>query len=370
MSKKQNSLVIFMPSIEGGGVEKNLFIISNYLSKSLNNKIFIITCSKEFRNKFDKKIKIISPKIYFKTDIRKLKYFFCLLELIKFLIFIPNCLIFSFQANIYATIISKIFNNKIIIRSNSAPSGWSKNIFKQFIFKKMFKKADKIIVNSLEFQKEFKKKFNLSSKCIYNPLNKSEILKLSNKKKKLNHFDKNKKSLKIINIGRITSQKNQMMLLRSIDLLKKEIKIKLLIVGRGDLKNELLKFIKQKNLENIVKIINFQKNPFPYIRKSDLFVLTSNFEGLPNVLLEASALKKFIISTNCPTGPKEILENGKFGILVKVGDADELSNKIKYFYKNKKKLRKKIDQNYRSLERFDYVSRLKEYKNEITKLLN
>ena len=101
------------------------------------------------------------------------------------------------------------------------------------------------------------------------------------------------------------------------------------------LRNNLELFIKRNNLNKIVKIINFKKNPFPYLKKSDLFVLTSNFEGLPNVLLEAATLKKFIISTDCPTGPKEIVDNGKNGILVKMNDYKNLSEKINFFIKIK-----------------------------------
>jgi glycosyltransferase involved in cell wall biosynthesis len=70
-------------------------------------------------------------------------------------------------------------------------------------------------------------------------------------------------------------------------------------------------------MNKIVKILNFKKNPFPYLKKADLFLLTSKFEGLPNVLLEAATLKKNIISTDCPTGPREILNNGKYGFYVK-----------------------------------------------------
>ena len=86
---------------------------------------------------------------------------------------------FSFQANIYAILICKIFFVKIITRSNSAPFGWSNNIIKRKIFKIILKFADKIMVNSLEFKKDLNSEFSVESTCIYNPLNKKEILKKS-----------------------------------------------------------------------------------------------------------------------------------------------------------------------------------------------
>ena len=79
----------------------------------------------------------------------------------------------------------------VIVRSNSAPEGWSQNLFKFLCFKYIFKLADEIIVNSQDFKKKFKKKFNLVSLCIYNPLNKKEIIKKSKIKSKLK-FDKKK----------------------------------------------------------------------------------------------------------------------------------------------------------------------------------
>ena len=85
-----------------------------------------------------------------------------------------------------------------------------------------------------------------------------------------------------------------------------------------------------------VKFINFKKNPYPYIKQADLFILTSKYEGLLNVLLEAITLKKFIISSNCPTGPREILLNGKGGSLFPIGDAKNLARKLCYITQIKK----------------------------------
>jgi glycosyltransferase involved in cell wall biosynthesis len=90
-------------------------------------------------------------------------------------------------------------------------------------------------------------------------------------------------------------------------------------------------------------------------------VLSSRFEGLPNVLLEAITLKKFVISSDCPTGPNEILNYGKGGLLFKTGNENDLANKIIYYYTNKKLLNKKINFAYKNLNRFDYVQNLKKY---------
>ena len=199
--------------------------------------------------------------------------------------------------------------------------------------------ADEVIVNSEDFKKEMEKKFKIKINCIYNPLNINEIKKKSYLILKDKFFKKS--HLKLINIGRLTEQKDHLTILKAINKLKNKMNIQLIIIGRGKEKTNLLRYININNLSKITKIIEPNKNVYSYLRSSDLFILSSKYEGLPNVLLEAAALKKFIISTNCPTGPREILNNGKNGLFFKIGDFEDLSKKILFYYKNKNKLKKK-----------------------------
>jgi glycosyltransferase involved in cell wall biosynthesis len=363
---KQKKLIIFMPSIEDGGAEKNLFIISNYLKDKIKD-ISLITVSKKFKNRFSKKIKIISPRSNFWDTLSRRKKFIIGLYLLTLQIMKnKNLLVFCFQANIYCTILCKLLGVKIIVRSNSAPDGWSQSIYKFFCYKYIFKLADKVIVNSLDFKKKFKVKFNINAVCIYNPLNKKEIIEKSKYKNQIK-FDK--KKLNLINVGRYTDQKDQMTLLKAVNRIKDKIKFNLLIVGKGLEKENLINYIRRNNLIKKVQLKNFQNNPFNLIKSSDVFVLTSKYEGLPNVLLESQVLKKFIISTNCPTGPREILLNGKAGFLFNVGDYKKLSKLILNYSKNKKILSKKILIGYKSLNRFDYKYNLENYFKIVSSLI-
>ncbi len=368
MEKSQKRLIMFMPSMEGGGVEKNIILISNYLSKYIQN-VTLITFDNKFNKNFNKRIKIISSNLNYKKKYSKYyKYFICILILIKELLKFKNTSVLSFQANIYCIILSKILKFNIIARSNSSPTGWTKNKLKNLIFKFFFKFADEIVVNSKDFQKEFKKKFNIKTKLIYNPLNKEEIIKKS--KIKLNFdFFKSKKFLKIINIARFTDQKDHLTLLKSFKILNKKINSKLLIIGYGVNKSKIKDFIIENKLNKFVKIINFKSNPYNYINKADLFVLTSKYEGLPNVLLEAQTLKKYVISSNCPTGPKEILINGKIGSLFRIGDYKNLSNLIIKYGKKKSRFTGKINLAYKKLDRFDFKKNCNKYLNLINKHL-
>ncbi|WP_075483937.1 glycosyltransferase [Candidatus Pelagibacter communis] len=357
-----NRIIIFIPSIEVGGVEKNLFIISNYLKKKGLN-VEILTCNYEKKKFFAKNIKILGSKsIFFQKRSRKIKYFISLIYLIFELLFDKKkTLVFAFQANMYSVIICKLLNKKIIIRSNSSPSGWSKNVIKKKIYGFLMRLADDVMVNSIDFKKEIKRKFSTNSECIYNPLDKS-ILKINNKKK---IFDAS--SLKILNIGRLTDQKDHLTLLKAAKLIDKKLRPEIIIIGRGVNYNFLDEYIKKNNLGDFVKLHGFHQNAFKFIKDTNILVLTSKFEGLPNVLIEGQLFKKYIISTNCPTGPKEILMNGKCGDLINIGDYKKLAELINTFYKRKKIIHKKINKGTDNIDRFDYKRNCEKYYNFISR---
>ena len=348
----QKKIILFMPSIEFGGVEKNLYLLSKFLSKKL--KIAIITADNLSKKKFSKDIEYISPKRNFFYKKKKyLKYMVCVILLIKQILSVKNIAVFSFQANIYAIIVCKIFNIKIITRSNTSPTGWSDNFLKIYIFKKVLRLSNLVIVNSAEFKKEMNKKFNIKSKLILNPLNKKEIIKNSKFKLRKEIFFK-KDYLNIINVSRLTDQKDHITLLKAINIIKDKIKFKLLIVGDGANKSKIIDFIYLNKLHKNVKLKKYQANPYPLIKKSDLLILSSKYEGLPNILLEGITLKKFIISSNCNTGPKEILDNGRYGLIFNVGNEKELASKILMYYHNPNKYDKMKLAAYKSLNKYDF----------------
>ena len=357
----KSKIILFMPCVDLGGVEKNFFLISNFLAKNKNN-VIVISISKNIKKHLDKNIKLISLNLNIWDKLsRRLKFLLGLFLLVKEISKNKDSLVVSFQANIYCGLLSKIFGFNLIIRSNSSPEGWSKNFIKTFIYKVGLNAAKEVIVNSKEFKNIIKKKFNVNAVKIYNPLNKEEIIKLSKKKIKFSFFEKD--HLNLINIGRLEDQKDHITLLNAVKLIKNKIKVKLLIIGNGNKQSKLHRYIEDNKLNSNVKILNNINNPFPYLLRSDLFILSSLFEGLPNVLLEAITLNKFVISTNCSTGPSEILDNGKGGILVPIKNSKKMADNIVYYYKNKKKLKKKLIFAKKNLGRFNFKNNLNSYLN-------
>ena len=367
--KNKKNLVIFSPSIDQGGVEKNLFLITEFLGKRLPN-LSLITSNFKDKKRFSKKIKIFTPpKNYLNFKNRLLRNIICTIILLKLILTKKNFSLLSFNANIFATIIAKIFSINIIVRINTSHKKWATNFFKRSIFKFFLKYPDEVIVNSHELKKEVDKEFKIKSICIYNPLNKSEILRSIKTEK--NIFGVDKKTLKILFIGRLVDQKDPFTFLKAIKDIPKNIKYKSFIVGSGYLKESILKFIRENNLSDKLIQVDYTRKAMQYLNQCDLFILTSKFEGLPNVLLEAQFLKKFIISTNCPTGPKEILLNGKAGDLINSNNPKVLTNKIINFHKNKKKSlnKKKILLGYDKLQRFDFNANCKKYLNLIKTII-
>ena len=348
-------LIIFIPSVEGGGVEKNLFYITKYIQSKFKN-VYLITANKFKQNLFGKNVKLITPNTnYFNNKNRFVKSIVCTYLLIKNFKK-KNALILSLQSNFFSIISSKAINAKIIIRLNTSPEKYISNIYKKIIFKLLYSLTDEIIVNSYDFKKNLYNNFYLNSKVILNPIK-------TNKTRKKIDFFKNFKGLKIISIGRLTNQKNQIILLKALYLLKNKfrVKFKLYLIGRGYNYNFLQNYIFQNKLQKDIKLAGYKKNASDYIKSSDLFILASKYEGLPNTLIEAQVAGVPIISSNCPSGPKEILMNGRLGDLFRSGDYKDMCKKIYNYYKNRKLLKKKSILAKKYLHRFDYKNNLNKY---------
>lgn len=162
---------------------------------------------------------------------------------------------------------------------------------------------------------------------IFNPIS---PLKKPNSKKinKVKEFWNGSSEKRIISVGSLKKQKNHSFLIDAFAYVNVAIPSKLMIIGDGEEKKTLEKKVKNLNLENQVIFAGFQKDIDPFYQTADLFVLSSDYEGFGNVLLEALLHGLNIVSTNCNSGPAEILSNGQFGKLVPVNDIQALSYEI------------------------------------------
>ena len=229
------------------------------------------------------------------------------------------------------------------------------------------KKYDTIVTICDEMKEETKRIYPfLTDKIIriYNPFNFERIIKLSMDEKDLTEQQKElMKEKYIVAVSRLDMvQKDYGTLIKAFKLLKERgVKEKLYIVGDGPGRDEIQSLINKNNLFEEVKLIGQTKNPYIWMKNSELFVHSSNYEGLPTVLIEALILNKVVVSSDCPTGPKEILKNGECGFLYEIGDYKKLEEQL-YRVLNDKLLSDELKKiSVKRIEEFKIEPIMKEY---------
>ena len=365
---KKINLIFFHPHSGFGGADRSIARVINNLDQRIFNFHFI-SISKP-------NIKFFLKRKVFFHRIKTSRTLFSIFKIRKILENINNYkkknIFISNQnfANILSFLILFNFKNikHILIERNSLDElSFSKNIY-EFIKKKiikycvkiLYKYSDLVICISKKLSQEIKEYTGAKTKVIYNPALDNSIFKKNLKYSKI----KSNKNI-IVNVERLEMQKDQITLLRAFKNIQDKKNFKLMIIGYGSCYVALKNFIQQNRLQKNVKIIRKIKNAHSYLKKAKLFVLCSKYEGFGNVLIEAGINKIPIISSNCKHGPTEILENGKYGDLFKVGDHGELTRKIKNFINNPQKLIKKSNKFYKSLKRFNTKKIIIEYKKSL-----
>ena len=161
-------------------------------------------------------------------------------------------------------------------------------------------------------------------KVVYNPLDIDRAQVLS-RLEQTRLFSDGKGHKLILGIGRLVEQKGFLHLIRAFAQVRSGSSVKLCILGEGPLRESLQAEVERLGLINEIVLPGFVDNPFAVMRQANLFVLSSGWEGFGNVLVEAMACGIPVVSTACPSGPDEILEQGRWGRLVPVGDVDALA---------------------------------------------
>ena len=195
----------------------------------------------------------------------------------------------------------------------------------------------------------------------YNPIDEDDIKKRANEK--INILDSS--AIKFITIGRLVEQKGYDRLIRVIKRLKEEYDgvFQLLILGDGEKKKQLEEYIKENKLTNIVKLQGFVKNPYPYLKNSDLFICSSRAEGYSLVIAESLILNVPVISTKC-SGPNELLDFGKYGMLVE-NDEDSLYLGLKNIIDDRNKLKELKKKSQKRSEIFNYKKTIERIEKKI-----
>lgn len=322
LKKKQRHIYIFLPSFENGGISK---ITINLINFFLSKKRKVILYSLNANIKIFKNSKYLSVFNLKKTNNFKfsniLNIFFLTFKLSQKLE--NGDVVLSMQNHFFLLLLNFYKNNKIIIRNSEEIFGATrfadnklngiivfliKLIFYQFAYKIIA--ISKLSKNSLERIIINKQKIKL----IYNPY----IIKINRFKPKLL-----KRKFSILSTGRLVKQKNFELLIEVVKKIQKIREVELLIIGNGGRE----KILKEKiSNSKFIKIINWKKNLSSYYKKSNLYIMSSFYEGSPNVLLDSINNSTPILASNC-SGVSDIIGKDK-GYTFKNNDENDLYKKL------------------------------------------
>lgn len=365
-------IIIFYPSFERGGVEiillnlikfflkkkiEIVLITSNFKKGIIKNEIFQSRIVKERSFKIipDRISKALTASKILVNELKKSNH--------------KNTIVLSLQGSSLAILVSKLLGFKIIVRNAEdaiSSTFFAENKFQSLIvlFLKiiLYNLSDKIISNSKGSGNSLKKIFIKEKKIfpIYNPYLK-KIYKNSRKKR----------YKYLLSVGRLTKQKDFNNLIISFSLIKDQIpNYKLIIIGDGQLKNELQSLIENLDLKKRIILTGWKKNLKKYYLSSKLFVLNSLYEGFGNVLIDAINYDLPIITTNCKSGPNEIINYGKGGFLTPIRNPKLLSKQILFCIKNYKLAQKKSLYAKKNIKKFDCQINCEKYFKLISKTIN
>ena len=337
MKKK---IAVFVNSLEIGGTESVTLVFVNELIK-YNFKVDLILLKKKgYYLKFlDKRVNVVNL-----NKKRLLFSFFVFFKYLKknnpdiILSHLTHINVFVLFFKIFLKMRFKIFiNETTTVSLKKKHSNKFRHSILNLIIPFFYPKAAKVIVPSLGVKQDLINTYKVKNKkiaVIPNPVDINFIK--SQSKKKINLSIKKKIPL-LVSMGRLIPDKDFLSMIKAVQDTLKIKKIHLLIMGKGIQKNFLNFEIKKNKLNNNIQLLGEIKNPFPILSKAKIFILTSRREGMPTALLQAIALKKMVISTNCPSGPKEIMSKLNCGYLAEVGNVSDikkgilkgLNNKIK-----------------------------------------
>jgi len=334
MNSHQEKVAFFLPSLEGGGAERVVVnLIKEFVKREIKVELVLANTSGPYLIEVSQGVKVF--------DLKSARVLFALPKLIKYLkTEKPDILVSSLShANIIAILANKLAKTRvrILVREDTTLSLSSvdsvsfKTKIMPLLMKIFYRWADLIIAVSKGVKDDLVSFAKLPShkiEVIYNPVITPELF--TKAKESVDHpwFSPNSVPI-ILGAGRLTKAKDFPTLLKAFALVRKEIDSRLVILGEGEERKNLEKLAKELGIEGYLWMPGFVDNPYKYMSKASVFVLSSIYEGLPTVLIEALALGCQVVSTDCKSGPREILDDGKSGKLVPAGNYKELAHAIK-----------------------------------------
>jgi len=359
-SNSKDIIFFWSPMLSNVGTINAIIGMAKSLSRYSGYKIYVLDILGEFRNFHN--IKELNFLSFVKIDnilpkTGKLSKFLILLFSImaipflirKVIIYKPKYIITGLVG--FIPLLLKFFFRKLII-INSIQGYPRFNLLRLLIWKFFYSKSDHLLTMTNTTKQIIEKKIKIEPykiSVVENPIINRDIRGLSLKEIDLNEKFIFKKKVYCA-IGRLTFQKNFFELLDGLKKYSQEVDkdFNLIILGEGELKNDLASYIKKNNLDNFY-LLGFKSNPYRYLQRSDLYISTSLWEEPGHTLIEAGYLNVPILTSNCPNGPHEIIIDGFNGLKYQLGSTSDLLHKIKVFNTLDVKSKKNMTINFKKV---------------------
>lgn len=334
MDSRLNHVALFLPNLNGGGAEKVLLNLAIGMTEvGIKTDLVLASAEGEYISQVPANIPIV--------DLKSKKVRFCVTRLAEYLDHnSPDVMLSALShANVAAILASKLSRSKSRI-AIGIHVNYSKDAYGSgrrgiqiwpTIAKYLYPKSDRIIAVSQGVADDLAQLFRIRREkidVVYNPVVTPDIFVKATEPVRHPWFEEKNRPI-VIGSGRLTRQKDFGTLIRAFSEVRESVDARLVILGEGEDREALQSLIGHYHLEEHVHMPGFVPNPFAYLQKSDLFVLSSGWEGFGNVIVEALALGIPVVSTDCESGPREILENGKYGKLVTVGDWSGMAEAVR-----------------------------------------
>lgn len=327
-SPTRRHIALYAPSLEGGGAERVMVMLANSFATSGHRVDLVLAkATGPYLAEVADTVQVV--------DLQRSRVLTSLLPLRHYMQRArPEVMLSALNHSNIIAILARMLSRtplRLVVSehnslSQARASGAVDRIIRGLI-RYLYPSADAIVCVSDGIREEMARDLRLplgKLHCVYNPLNVDRIHAMMDTP--VDHpWLSAREHPVILAAGRLTEQKDYPNLLRAFARMSEKRQARLLILGQGEDEVMLKRLTHELAINDHVEFLGFQPNPFAWMNACDLYVLSSRWEGLPGTLLEALACNARIVSTNCRTGPDEILEGGRWGDLVPVNDPDALA---------------------------------------------
>jgi len=326
-------LSLFVPTLDGGGAERVMVnLAGSFAEKDLRVDLVLVRAEGPYLSEVSEGVRVV--------DLRASRTMLALAPLVRYLRREKPVALLSTlnDANIIALCCRRLagVRTRLVVRQANMVSIAALNArtvrerVMPHLMNRCYRWADAVIAVSKGVAEDLVATLGLpveKIRVIYNPAV-ATVMSAKAEQSLEKHWYSPGQPPVVLGVGRLVQQKDFCTLIRAFARVRKERRARLMILGEGQERPRLEALVRELGLEEDVALPGFVENPHQHMMRAGVFVLSSRWEGFGNVLLEAMAMGTSVVSTNCPSGPAEILEDGKWGKLVPVGSSESLAAAI------------------------------------------